>query len=304
MRSLQSLKATGAIGRIAGDVLALETAWERSPLVSTGLDDFDDVFSPSIADRLIHSGLPPSAIRMYRNGTKVLRDCVVAKSSGDDTSAPHVCGAALVKQISEGTHVILEMAQLYCPEVARFSAELGRELGFGALCGVFITPAGSRGVLHYDTSSVFLRQVCGSKHWRVFAPLERWPAEDWRSTMNLDTEQVLDVVLKRGDCLYIPRGFIHAGDATAEGSIHLTVAIRPPTWGDVLRLAVEHFSKSEALREAIPPYFVHADEPGLFREKLQTLRVPALESLRLPNAPSAGTPLALAVRQQNGDGVD
>jgi bifunctional lysine-specific demethylase and histidyl-hydroxylase NO66 len=304
MAELQMVTGAGALQRLVEDESVLRQAWERAPFVSRGLDDFGDVFSLSIAERVLHSGIPSSAVRVYRNGEKVPPEGFVVTGPGCNT-APRVCGASLSAQISEGVNVILEFVELFCPEVARFLTALAGDLGFAALNSVaFIAPAGSRGVVHYDTSSVFLRQVRGSKRWRVFAPIERWPVTDWHSSTKADTEQVLEVVLKVGDCLYIPRGFIHVGDATTEGSMHLSVVMRPPTWGDVLRVAVENAAKCEALREAISPLFVHADEGRLFREKVMTLSMPSIESLGVSSPRKEGVALALALRHQGASAAD
>jgi bifunctional lysine-specific demethylase and histidyl-hydroxylase NO66 len=284
-----------ALHRLANNRTALEEKWERAPHVSTGLDPFTDIFSLGIADRLIHSGLPISAVRMYRNGTRVPSDCIVAENPGAE-SDPRADGVSVIKQICGGATVILDFVHLYCPEVSHFTAALAREVGYTAHCTAFITPAGSRGVApHYDTPSVFLRQITGSKRWRIFAPIDRWPTQEWRSVMNVESDQLLDVSLNRSDCLYIPRGFIHVGDAESEGSVHLTIGMSPPTWVDVLRLAAENCHESEELREAIPPRFMQVDETALFRQKLAALQMPAIESLRPPSALKVTIDLALAL---------
>jgi len=46
---------------------------------------------------------------------------------------------------------------------------------------------------------------------------------------------VLDVTLQPGDCLYLPRGFLHAATALGETSIHLTFGIHTTTERDVVR---------------------------------------------------------------------
>ncbi|MGH8188501.1 MAG: JmjC domain-containing protein, partial [Steroidobacteraceae bacterium] len=266
------------IRRLAADAAAFAEAWERMPLVSTGLDDFSDVFSVAIAERLIHSGMPLTAIRLYRDGTRLPVEGVAAERQGGLAEA-RADGASLLAHIGSGATVVLEYLQVYCPEVARFAADFAGDVGHSTYCAAFITPAGSRGIVpHYDTSSVFLRQIFGSKRWRVSAPVERWPTQEWRSTMSVDTERLVEVMLEKDDCLYIPRGFIHAGDAVEEGSIHLTVAITPTTWADTLRRAVTAAAASEELREAVPARFLQADEAMLFRQKLAGLQMPVWRS--------------------------
>lgn len=113
--------------------------------------------------------------------------------------------------------------------------------------------------------------------------------------MSVNTEQVLNVILEEGDCLYIPRGFIHAGDAIDEGSIHLTLAISPTPWANILRLAVEAATHSEGFREAVPPCFMHANDATVFRQKLAGLQMPAIESLRPRSTATVTNNLAAAL---------
>ncbi|MGW4892878.1 hypothetical protein ACWEQL_11555 [Kitasatospora sp. NPDC004240] len=61
-----------ALERLVHDVKALRTAWENEPLHTRGLDDFDDVFSPDLAERLIvDHGLRIPYLRLLRDGAYV-----------------------------------------------------------------------------------------------------------------------------------------------------------------------------------------------------------------------------------------
>jgi hypothetical protein len=99
-----------------------------------------------------------------------------------------------------------------------------------------VTPPQSRGFDdHYDVHDVFVLQVDGEKRWRVHepvheAPLRDQPWTDHRSAVEAAarTEPVIDVVLRPGDCLYLPRGYLHAATALGETSTHLTFGVH--TW--------------------------------------------------------------------------
>ncbi len=260
--------------RLVGDLGALEAAWEREPFVSTGLGDFSDVFSIEMVDRLLGSGLPTGSVRLVRSGVPLAANEIerLRERGGRDREGI-VDSTRVLDRIAGGATLVVEELQSYSPEVAAFAAEVTRETGYGTYCAAFLTPAQGRGVApHFDTASVFLRQVAGSKRWRISLPEHRWPVREWTSRSRVDTEVALDVVLRPGDCLYLPRGYVHVGDATGEASAHLSIALRPITWGSVLRkLMTPAFSESELMREALPPRFAKADLEDLLRERIALL---------------------------------
>lgn len=111
----------------------------------------------------------------------------------------------------------------------RFKDELWRiqeklECYFGSLVGsnVYITPAGSQGLPpHYDDVEVFILQLEGEKHWRLYhptVPLAREYSVEAEDRIGRPTHEF---TLKPGDLLYFPRGTIHQAD-TPPGLAHST----------------------------------------------------------------------------------
>jgi lysine-specific demethylase/histidyl-hydroxylase NO66 len=271
--------------RLVGDMRMLETHWEQEPLVSKGLGDFADVFSVDLADRLIHSGMPMASVRLFQGGTALPAEALARpRERGGKGRERLVDATKVAEQVRAGATLVLEELQTYSPDVATFAAEITAATGYATYCAAFLTPGGSRGVgPHYDTASVFIRQVLGAKRWRVSAPRQRWPSREWSAGMDVETELLLDVVLDEGDCLYLPRGFVHVGDATEDASAHLSVALRPVTWGSVLRrLLASAMAECEPLREALPPRFAMVEADQLYRERLGMLKA-CLDTLDRPD---------------------
>ncbi|XP_078449712.1 ribosomal oxygenase 2 isoform X2 [Lampetra planeri] len=112
---------------------------------------------------------------------------------------------------------------------------------FGALVGsnVYVTPPGSQGLApHHDDVEVFILQLEGEKHWRLYTPLV-----PLAKAYSPDLSQVAigppthEFTLQAGDLLYFPRGTIHQADTPAGGchSTHLTISTyQNNTWGDLL----------------------------------------------------------------------
>ncbi|XP_074245286.1 ribosomal oxygenase 2 isoform X2 [Saimiri boliviensis] len=127
----------------------------------------------------------------------------------------------------------------------RFKDELWRiqeklECYFGSLVGsnVYITPAGSQGLPpHYDDVEVFILQLEGEKHWRLYhptVPLAREYSVEAEERIGRPTHEF---TLKPGDLLYFPRGTIHQADTPAglAHSTHVTISTyQNNSWGDFL----------------------------------------------------------------------
>ncbi|KAM8834881.1 ribosomal oxygenase 2 [Synchiropus picturatus] len=136
-------------------------------------------------------------------------------------------------------------ATLQFHQPQRFKDELWKiqeklECFFGALVGsnVYITPEESQGLPpHYDDVEVFILQLEGEKHWRLYTPTVPLAAE-----YNLVSQEEIgspshDITLKAGDLLYFPRGTIHQAitPAGVDHSTHLTLSTYQRTsWGDLL----------------------------------------------------------------------
>jgi len=93
---------------------------------------------------------------------------------------------------------------------------------------VYCSPAHTQGFqCHFDLHEVFVLQVDGEKHWRVFAPSSEFPVTSWRAdeAPHTTSEPYLDVVLRPGDVLYVPRGHWHYATAVDSTSLHVTVGV-------------------------------------------------------------------------------
>ncbi|NXU42213.1 RIOX2 oxygenase, partial [Drymodes brunneopygia] len=137
------------------------------------------------------------------------------------------------------------------------------ECYFGSLVGsnVYITPQGSQGLPpHYDDVEVFILQLEGEKHWRLYKPTVPLARE-----YNVEPEDRIgnpthEFILKPGDLLYFPRGTIHQAD-TPHGishSTHVTISTyQNNSWGDFLLDAIpglvfDTAKEDMALRRSIP----------------------------------------------------
>lgn len=186
----------------------------------------------------------PGTTRSANAGGRRLHD--VADS--DKVREAHLAGATLVLNALHRTH----------PPVVRFCRALAAELGHATQCNAYVTPGGgARGfAYHHDTHDVFVLQVSGRKHWRVFPPVLDLPLpsqpRSGDALVAADATPLLDVVLEPGDALYLPRGYVHAASTTDDPSVHLTVGVLSTTWYDVLQDTLALAADDVAFRDALP----------------------------------------------------
>jgi len=145
---------------------------------------------------------------------------------------------------------------------------------------VYCSPANTQGFqCHYDLHEVFVLQVAGEKHWRVFRPTSEAPISSWRAedSPHTSASPYVDVVLGRGDVLYVPRGHWHYAIAQNSTSLHVTVGItcRKGTafldWLAGVLLEESTWRRNVPLLSGATTHGVLAEPPG-FAEWSETIR--------------------------------
>jgi hypothetical protein len=106
----------------------------------------------------------------------------------------------------------------------------------------YYTPRAAQGLpVHHDTHDVFVLQVSGEKRWLVYKPALELPLRNqkYSAEMGGPGEPVHDLVLRPGDMLYLPRGWLHEALTSDSDSLHLTVGVNVVTWLDAFKAALE-----------------------------------------------------------------
>ncbi len=236
--------------------------WSRTPLLSRAKElpagGFADLLTDADVDELVaeralrtpffrtvqEGGGLPAPVRTVTAGNRRIGDLVDA----DALTAQHAAGATLVLQSLHRMH----------PPVGRFCRALAEELGHPTQCNAYVTPGGdAQGFdFHHDTHDVLVLQVSGRKRWLVHEPVLRLPLpsqpQAGEHLVPEGAEPLLDVELEPGDCLYLPRGYVHAALTTDVHSVHLTIGILSTTWYDVLTDAVTLAAGDVRFRDALP----------------------------------------------------
>ncbi|ADU47053.1 cupin domain-containing protein [Intrasporangium calvum] len=214
--------------------------WGRQPLVSLGADlagGFEDLFSLEAVDELVsRRGLRTPFVRVAKNGQTLPDSAFTAGGGVGAGIADQVSDDKLLRLFADGATIVLQGLHRTWAPVSDFVAALAEDLGHPVQANAYVTPRQSQGFNdHYDVHDVFVLQVAGEKHWRIRLPVHLWPTRDqpwtaYRERVGQAAAEppLLDVTLRAGDCLYLPRGFLHSATATEEVSAHLTLGVH--TW--------------------------------------------------------------------------
>jgi hypothetical protein len=262
-------RALPALTRCFGsDPTPFEQAWQRAPL--TGVDRsgaaFSDLLDVAAVDEVITTrSLRHPAFRLVKDGDTLDRGTYTTSRRWGSTLYDGVLDPSrTVAALADGATLVLQSLHTWWTPLGRFCADLHAALGHPTQANAYLTPADERGLgLHYDTHDVVVLQTAGHKRWEIFRPRFESPLghQHWSDVgegEDLDDgglEPVLATVLGPGDCLYLPRGFVHRVVSEDEASLHVTVGIHVQTWHALLKTVLEAAELDPSVREALP------DEP-------------------------------------------
>ena len=286
--------------RLSGVHPELSLAWLLQPLtIETFLNEiwgatpyhvsrncpryFDSLLNSSASvDELVGLFRPDlSLVSLVRGNDK--KDQYVYRLAGGGFDA-----AGVGKDFANGYTVVLESIQRYVRAIASLLHSIEVELNFAAQANAYITPPESQGfVAHYDDHDVLVLQIRGSKIWHLYdayvAPHEMRRQEPV-ATAALPSPT--DVRLEVGDVLYLPRGQVHAAEATSELSVHLTMGLHAPTMLMLLTRALDSLSDSDdRVHTQLPPRYL--DDPHV-RASLGALVRDVAEALEQPSVIAEG----------------
>jgi hypothetical protein len=186
-----------------------------------------------------------------------------------------------------GSTIVLLMVHERWPALRRLSTALAHELSAGCQVNAYLTPPNAQGLdVHYDTHDVFVLQIAGTKHWRLYdspCPLPL-PGQPFRRDEVPRGELAAELDLTPGDLLYVPRGLLHEATSTDSTALHLTVGLLTVTYAELILGAVEEqVERDVRLRESLPPGFARSAEARAGAEARLSGFVAGLSSSILPS---------------------
>jgi lysine-specific demethylase/histidyl-hydroxylase NO66 len=261
--------------------------WGRRALLSPAGDlpqDFSDLLSSDAVDELVSErGLRTPFLRVAKNGTTLAERSFTAPGGVGAGIADQVSDDKLVSLFADGSTMVLQALHRVWPPILELCQQLAGELGHPVQANAYVTPPQNQGFSnHYDVHDVFVLQIEGEKRWQIHAPVLEAPLRDqpWSDrkaavAARAAEEPLLEAVLKPGDCLYLPRGFLHAATALGGVSTHLTIGVH--SWTryalaeQLLQQALRTVAADQAVRRSLP-LGVDLGQPDDLAEDVEAVR--------------------------------
>jgi len=235
---------------------------------------FDKAHMLSLADLTALLAEPArwsdNAIKLVANGRGIdpAHFTVKREFAQGDVTRPD---PALVQTLmAAGASVVIDGMEDQLAGLRVMCRELGKTFGAKVTVNLYASRRGVPGFAsHCDPHEVFALHCEGEKVWRIYENGEDAPVE---ATIVRDAEYIeqrkgkvsMEVTMRSGDLLYIPRGVYHDALASSDRSLHLTFGVQPLYGVAVLDLLREMALDERVMRE----YLVPAKDSETLRRQL------------------------------------
>lgn len=244
----------------------LRNFWEKQLLHVTDrhADLYSGLFSIADVDHVLSTpSLHSSTIRVIRDGRSLSFDRIGLRGTIGD----HAAVEAVIAEHRSGATIALNALNRTFPSLRDLCQMLGQQFSAAFQVNAYLTPPNSQGFgTHHDTHDVFILQIAGTKHWHVFEATDKLPLSDRGTSLRGGQASspfgvpLLDVDLRPGDLMYLPRGFPHHALSAEATSLHLTVGAHTVTWATVIQAALEVCIEQDVrFRASLPPGFAAND---------------------------------------------
>lgn len=285
--------------------------WGRRALLSTAAElpgSFADLLSAEAVDELVSErGLRTPFLRVAKNGSTLGERTFTAPGGVGAGIGDQVSDDKLVGLFADGATMVLQALHRVWPPVLELCQQLAAELGHPVQANAYVTPPQNQGFSnHYDVHDVFVLQIEGEKRWQIHAPVLESPLRDqpWSDrkavvAARAAEEPLIEAVLRPGDCLYLPRGFLHAATALGGVSTHLTIGVH--SWTryalaeQLLQQALQQVAQDPAVRSSLA-LGVDLGDPAGLRADAATVRTALVAALGQTDLDQLSTVLQTSAR--------
>lgn len=204
-----------------------EQVWQQRELHLPGMFDAgerDAIFPLEKFDEVLTSGsLVSPHLDIVRGGKKIAAPFTTSPSPATDVGV-------VMRELKDGATVRVAHIEHYLPSLSRFCRGLEAVLHMPIRANLYMTPPFSQGFQpHYDLDDIFVVQVLGQKEWfwhADYASQAALPNADmpFDAARHAPRGAPTPIMMKAGDVLYLPRGFMHEARTDEVASIHITFA--------------------------------------------------------------------------------
>ncbi|MER7707258.1 cupin domain-containing protein [Kitasatospora sp. NPDC097605] len=221
------------------DLPRLLAAHDRNrPQHHPGLLQPDSLFGWDALNTILgHQHLEPPQLQLAKDGRYLPADTYTRPVTLRPGVTQHrIDPAAFYERLTAGATLVLDAVDHLHPGLHHFAAGLEAQLRTNVTVSAYasIQPDPSFGQ-HWDDHAVLVLQLAGTKRWTIHGPTLPNPTAATRSLApRPDGDEELDLTLRPGDALYVPRGWWHLVSASNGPSLHLTCGLTPHTGLDLI----------------------------------------------------------------------
>lgn len=187
-------------------------------------------------------------VRVHRGG----EETVISSSTRFSSKLQK---ATIADAYRKGSTLLVSRLERSEPILGGICRELEARWGGKSTARAFTTIAANDGFsTHFDIEPAIIVQLEGSKHWKLYEQLIKYPLHVMNRDIRNDTSLSLveELTLHPGDILFIPGGVPHSASCANEHSLHLAITVSAFTAADFINfLATGHSQDTEILRTPI-----------------------------------------------------
>lgn len=286
--------------------------WGQQPLLSPAGDlpagRFSELLDAAAIDELVSErGLRTPFLRVAKNGATLTDRAITAPGGVGAGIADQVSDDKLVRLFADGSTLVLQALHRVWPPILEFSQRLAAELGHPVQANAYVTPPQNQGFsAHYDVHDVFVLQIEGQKRWRIHRPVLESPLRDqpWgdrKAQVERQAQEppLIEALLSPGDCLYLPRGYLHAATALGGISTHLTLGVhvwtRYALAEQLMHQALQTLADNPAVRGSLA-LGVDVGDPGVMRQDIEMVTAALVDAVKRADADQMSAALLHSAR--------
>lgn len=200
-----------------------------------------------------------NSIKLVANGRGVDPSHFMVKREYAQGDVVRPDPALIETLMAVGASLVIDGMEDQLAELRQMCRVLGTRFGAKATVNLYASRRGVQGFAsHCDPHEVFAIHCQGEKVWRIYENAEEAPVE---ASLIRDADYieqrkgrvVMEVTMRPGDLLYIPRGVYHDALASTDRSLHMTFGVQPLYGVVVLDLLREMALSDRVMREYLSP---------------------------------------------------
>lgn len=229
--------------------------FEKKPLLISRNEStyFRDLLSIELIDEYLErKDIRYPSIRLVKDGLELPQtDYLKSFPFGNQSFDRVVDNDRLFTLFGDGATMVFQALHRTISSLSLFCQNIEQYFNFPLQTNIYLTPKSSQGfAAHFDNHDVFILQAHGTKIWKVYDSPVYLPTKPFDKKNWITQSPQIEVELKEGDTMYIPRGFVHEAVTTTDVSLHITLGLLTYTWIDIYRQLTDSTHRIDGFRES------------------------------------------------------